>query len=43
MDAIEAAHRLYKTKGLGARNDAMAMQYFFPNWQFNSKRPCFVR
>jgi glucarate dehydratase len=43
MDAIEAAHELYKAKGLGARNDAMAMQYFFPNWQFDSKRPSFVR
>jgi glucarate dehydratase len=43
LDSIEAAHQLYKTKGLGERNDAVVMQYFLPNWQFDSKRPSFVR
>jgi hypothetical protein len=28
IDAIEAAHRLYLSKGLGARNNSIAMQYF---------------
>jgi glucarate dehydratase len=41
--AIEAAHALYKRHGLGARNDAMAMQYLIPNWTFDDKRPCLVR
>ncbi|MGV2701664.1 UNVERIFIED_CONTAM: hypothetical protein LJD30_24985, partial [Raoultella ornithinolytica] len=29
--------------GLGARDDAMAMQYLIPNWTFDNKRPCMVR
>jgi glucarate dehydratase len=29
--------------GLGARDDAAAMQYLVPNWTFNNKRPCLVR
>lgn len=37
------AHELYKAKGLGARNDAEAMQYMIPNWTFNNKKPCLVR
>ena len=41
--AIEAANALYKQHGLGARNDAMAMQYLIPNWTFDDKRPCLVR
>lgn len=40
MDQVEAAHRLYKQVGLGARDDAMAMQYLRPNWKFDPKRPC---
>jgi len=43
MDAVEKAHELYKTKGLGARDDAMAMQYLIPGWKFDNKRPCLVR
>jgi glucarate dehydratase len=43
MDAIEAAHRLYLGMGLGARDDAVAMQYFFPGWKFDNKKPSFVR
>ena len=30
-------------KGLGARDDAIAMQYLIPNWTFNNKKPCMVR
>jgi glucarate dehydratase len=43
MDAIEAAHQLYLSKGLGVRDDAVAMQYFFPGWKFDNKRPSFDR
>lgn len=43
MDAVERAHQLYLQHGLGARDDAIAMQYLVPNWTFDSKRPCMVR
>ncbi|CAM4160640.1 glucarate dehydratase [Bordetella tumbae] len=43
MDAIERAHQLYLQHGLGARDDAMAMQYLVPDWKFNNKLPCLVR
>jgi glucarate dehydratase len=41
--AIDAAHALYKQHGLGARDDAIAMQYLIPGWTFDNKRPCLVR
>jgi glucarate dehydratase len=41
--AIEAAHALYKQHGLGARDDALAMQFLIPGWTFDDKRPCLVR
>ena len=43
MDAVAAAHELYKQHGLGARDDAVAMQYLMPGWKFDPKRPCLVR
>jgi glucarate dehydratase len=43
MAAIESAHQVYRNMGLGARNDAVAMQFFFPGWKFDSKQPSFVR
>jgi glucarate dehydratase len=43
MDAIEAAHQLYLAKGLGVRDDAIAMQSVFPGWKFDNKRPSFDR
>jgi glucarate dehydratase len=43
MGQIEKAHKLYMEHGLGARNDAMAMQYLIPDWKFDNKRPCLVR
>ena len=43
MAAVEAAHQLYLQHGLGARNDAMAMQYLVPGWTFNPKMPALVR
>jgi len=39
----EAAHRLCQQHGLGARDDAIAMQYLIPGWTFDDKRPCLVR
>jgi glucarate dehydratase len=43
MVEVEAAHQRYLGMGLGARNDAMAMQYLIPGWSFDAKRPCLVR
>jgi len=43
MERIEKAHKLYVENCLGARDDAMAMQYLIPNWKFDNKRPCLVR
>lgn len=43
MDAVMQAHALYLQHGLGARDDAMAMQYLIPGWTFNNKQPCLVR
>jgi glucarate dehydratase len=43
LDAIEAAHQCYLNLGLGGRDDAVAMQFFFPGWKFDNKRPSFVR
>jgi glucarate dehydratase len=42
-DALDAAHERYLAHGLGARDDAAAMQYLVPGWQFDPKRPCLVR
>jgi glucarate dehydratase len=43
MDAVMKAHQLYQQHGLGARDDAIAMQYLIPGWKFNNKMPCMVR
>lgn len=43
LDAIDRAHALYNTECLGARDDAIAMQFLIPNWKFDLKRPCLVR
>jgi len=43
MAEVEKAHQLYLQHGLGARDDAMAMQYVMPGWAFDPKRPCMVR
>ena len=40
---VAKAHDLFQRHGLGARDDAMAMQYLIPNWKFDPKRPCMVR
>ena len=43
MDAIAAAHTLYKRVGGIARDDAMAMRYLVPEWTYNPKRPAYGR
>jgi glucarate dehydratase len=40
---LEEAHQLYRAHGLGARDDAAAMQFLVPGWKFDDKRPCLVR
>ena len=41
--AIDAAYALYRQHGLGARDDAIAMQFLIPGWTFDDKRPSLVR
>jgi glucarate dehydratase len=43
MVEVEKAHQLYLQHGLGARDDAIAMQCLIPGWKFDPKRPCLVR
>ncbi|KAF6654514.1 glucarate dehydratase [Enterobacteriaceae bacterium EKM102V] len=43
MDQVMQAHALYQKQGLGARDDAEAMQFLAPGWTFDNKRPCLVR
>jgi glucarate dehydratase len=43
LAALEAANGLYRAHGLGARDDARAMQFLIPGWTFDDKRPCLVR
>jgi glucarate dehydratase len=40
---LEQAHELYQRMGLGARDDATAMQFLVPGWKFDPKRACMVR
>jgi glucarate dehydratase len=43
MDQIAKAQEMYNNMGLGSRDDAVAMQFYIPNWKFDNKRPCLVR
>ena len=43
MAQIERAHQRYKSLGLGARDDAAAMQFLIPNWTFDAKKPALIR
>ena len=43
MLEVEKAHQLYRQHGLGARDDAVAMQYLVPGWKFDPKRPALDR
>jgi glucarate dehydratase len=42
-EQLQQAHKLYLKHGLGARDDAVAMEYLVPGWKFDNKRPCLVR
>jgi glucarate dehydratase len=42
-DRLAEANALYLEHGLGARDDAAAMQFLVPDWTFDPKRPCLVR
>ena len=41
--AIDEAYALYRQHGMGARDDAIAMQFLIPGWTFDDKRPSLVR
>lgn len=43
LEKIEEANRLYKQMKLGARNDAIQMQYLMNGWTFDPKKPCLIR
>ena len=43
MAQLEAANQLYRQHGLGARDDALAMQFLIKGWKFDNKRPSLVR
>lgn len=43
MARVEKAHTLYMENCLGARDDAMAMQFLIPGWRFDQKQACLVR
>jgi glucarate dehydratase len=43
MDQILKANDLYKKVGLGARDDAQAMQSMVPGWKYDPKRPALKR
>jgi glucarate dehydratase len=43
MAQIEEAHARYANLGLGARDDAAAMQFLVPGWTFDAKTPALIR
>lgn len=43
MDQVMQANALYQKHGLGARDDAQAMQFLVPGWTYDNKCPCLVR
>ena len=42
-EQVLKAHKLYIDKKLGARNDAIGMQYLIKDWKFDNKKPCLIR
>jgi len=42
-DALAHANARYEQHGLGARDDALGMQFLIPDWRFDPKRPCLTR
>ncbi|OEO25444.1 glucarate dehydratase [Pseudomonas sp. J237] len=43
IDRIMQAHELYQQVASGARDDAMAMRYLVPDWQYDPKKPSLGR
>ncbi|WP_376745156.1 MULTISPECIES: enolase C-terminal domain-like protein [Bacillus] len=43
IEKLEEANRLYEQMQLGARNDAIQMQYLIDGWTFDPKKPCLIR
>ena len=43
MAQVAKAHELYNEIGSTARDDARAMQYIIPGWQYDPKKPSLVR
>ncbi|MET9199280.1 enolase C-terminal domain-like protein [Gordonia sp. NPDC003585] len=43
MERVHEAHELYQREGLGARDDAVGMQFLIPGWTFDSKKPALYR
>ncbi|TKI08818.1 glucarate dehydratase [Martelella alba] len=43
MERVMQGNALYRQHGLGARDDAQAMQYLIPGWRFDNKRPSLAR
>lgn len=43
LERIKNAHQVYLDRALGARDDAVGMQYLIPGWKFDPKRPALVR
>ena len=42
-EQVMKANKLYVDNCLGARDDAIGMQYLIPGWKFDNKKPCLVR
>ncbi|NAZ83075.1 glucarate dehydratase [Kineococcus sp. R8] len=42
-ERLGQAHELYRREGLGARDDAVAMQFLVPGWRFDAHRPALDR
>ncbi|TFB75933.1 glucarate dehydratase [Cryobacterium glaciale] len=42
-ERLFAAHELYLSRGLGGRDDSVAMQYLVDGWAFDPKRPALDR
>ena len=43
LDQVKKANAIYNEYHLGARNDALGMQFLIPGWKFDPKKPCMVR
>ncbi|MBD3861037.1 glucarate dehydratase [Bacillus sp. 28A-2] len=43
LEKLEEANRLYERMKLGARDDAIQMQYLIDDWTFDPKKPCMIR